>query len=167
MAEKNSINKIKSFQVDHRYMVPGLYISMSNGDITTYDMRTRKPNTGKLMSNSTMHTFEHMFATYIRNSEIADRIVYFGPMGCQTGFYLLVRGINGRLPDDTEVRGVILKTLDRIIGHEGEVFGKSEIECGNYRNLVLEKAKKEAKAYKKVLEAGPTDFRYPEKPEDM
>ena len=85
------MEKIASFTVDHDKIEPGIYISRIDGDIVTYDMRTRKPNMGDYMDNLTMHSVEHMFATYIRNSEISDNVIYFGPMGCQTGFYLLVR----------------------------------------------------------------------------
>ena len=85
------MKKITSFTVDHNKIIPGIYISRIDGDITTYDIRTRKPNCGDFMDNKTMHTVEHLFATYIRNSEISDDVIYFGPMGCQTGFYLLLR----------------------------------------------------------------------------
>lgn len=161
----NAIRKIQSFTVDHRIMVPGLYISMTDGDITTYDLRTRKPNTGDVMDNATMHTFEHLFATYIRNSEMASSVVYFGPMGCQTGFYLLVRGENGFLPDNARVLETIRKVLDQILNHEGEVFGKSDIECGNYRNLDLALGQAEAARYLAVLDARPVTFAYPTKEE--
>lgn len=159
------IRKIQSFTVDHRIMGPGLYISMTDGDITTYDLRTREPNTGDVMDNATMHTFEHLFATYIRNSEIASSVVYFGPMGCQTGFYLLVRGENGLLPDNARVLETIRKVLDQILNHEGEVFGKSDIECGNYRNLDLALGQAEAARYLAVLDARPVTFAYPTKEE--
>ncbi len=156
------IRKIASFTVDHRYILPGIYISRIDGDVTTFDMRTRKPNTGELMDNSTMHSFEHMFATYVRNSSLSDRIIYFGPMGCQTGFYLLVRGENGEAPDPAEVLDTVLETLRKIINHQGEIFGKSEKECGNYRNLQVDAAKKEAEYYLNVLNNSACDFKYPE-----
>ncbi|MFR8976182.1 MAG: S-ribosylhomocysteine lyase, partial [Eubacteriales bacterium] len=81
------MKKIASFEADHRFITPGIYVSRTDGDITTYDLRTRKPNCGDYMDNRTMHSVEHLFATYVRNSEIAENVVYFGPMGCQTGFY--------------------------------------------------------------------------------
>ena len=84
----NYYERIISFTIDHDVLVPGFYISRKDGDITTYDLRTRRPNKGDYMSNADMHSVEHMFATYIRNSEIADSVIYFGLMGCQTGFYL-------------------------------------------------------------------------------
>ena len=85
------MKKITSFCVDHTKLMEGMYISRIDKDCVTYDMRTCRPNMGMLMDNSTIHTTEHMIATFIRNSEIADDVIYFGPMGCQTGFYLIVR----------------------------------------------------------------------------
>ena len=149
------INRIASFDVDHQKLEPGIYISRVDGDITTYDMRTRKPNTGDLMSNSAMHSFEHMFATYIRNSEISQDVIYFGPMGCQTGFYLLVRNA-----DNNNVLGVVKTVLENIINHEGEIFGKSAVECGNYINLELSAAQTEAVNYLKLLNSYEPDFKY-------
>jgi len=97
-----------------------------------------------------------MFATYIRNSEIADDVVYFGPMGCQTGFYLLVNG-----KENDVILSVVKATLEKIIAHTGDIFGKSAIECGNFRNLSLEKAKTEAKRYLDVLNSKESwDFLY-------
>ena len=136
------MQKIASFTVDHDFIVPGIYISRIDGDVTTYDLRTRKPNGGDYMDDLTMHSMEHMFATFIRNSPIAQSVLYFGPMGCQTGFYLLIR--NAR---HAEVIDAIRLTLENILAYEGEVFGASRKECGNYRNLSLESAKKEAKSY--------------------
>ena len=85
------MNRIQSFSINHDKLLPGLYVSRVDGDVTTYDMRHRRPNTGDLLDNATLHSLEHLFATYIRNSELGPDILYFGPMGCQTGFYLLVR----------------------------------------------------------------------------
>lgn len=78
------IRRITSFTVDHRLIVPGMYVSRRDGNITTYDLRTRRPNAGDYMDDCTMHSVEHMFATYIRNSAIGQSIIYFGPMGCRT-----------------------------------------------------------------------------------
>lgn len=138
--------------------MPGFYISRVDGDITTYDMRTRRPNMGNYMSDLTMHSVEHMFATYIRNSEIADDVVYFGPMGCQTGFYLLIRNA-----DDKQVFEITKKVLQEILDHEGPVFGASAVECGNYRNLELAAAKEECRTYLEVLkEQTNMEFTYPQ-----
>jgi S-ribosylhomocysteine lyase len=152
----DSIKKITSFTVDHRYITAGIYVSRIDGDVTTYDMRTRRPNAGEYMDNITMHSFEHMFATYVRNSRIADKVLYFGPMGCQTGFYLLVRDAN-----NAEVLETVIETLKKIIAHEGKMFGESEIECGNYRCLSVDAAKKEAKEYLSALASSENTFEYP------
>ena len=127
---EQEVTRITSFSINHDVLLPGLYVSRVDGDVTTYDMRTRRPNTGDLMDNSTMHSLEHMFATYIRNGDLKDSVVYFGPMGCQTGFYLLVRNA-----DNAEVLRQVRLTLMKILAHEGPVFGASSRERGNYRNL--------------------------------
>ena len=141
------MQRIKSFEVDHTKLEPGLYISRIDGDVITYDMRFCKPNTGVVLDNETMHTLEHMIATYARNSEIADSVVYFGPMGCQTGFYVLVRDT----VKPEEVVEVLKNVLKKTVEHTGEVFGASEIECGSYRTLNLSKAKTACEAYLKIL----------------
>lgn len=152
------MERIKSFTINHDILMPGFYISRVDGDITTYDMRTRRPNMGNYMSDLTMHSVEHMFATYIRNSEIADDVVYFGPMGCQTGFYLLIRNA-----DDKQVFEITKKVLQEILDHEGPVFGASAVECGNYRNLELAAAKEECRTYLEVLkEQTNMEFTYPQ-----
>lgn len=148
------IKRITSFEIDHRTLKPGFYISRRDGDITTYDLRTRVPNSGNYMDNITMHSVEHMFATYIRNSEISDSVIYFGPMGCQTGFYLLIRNI-----DDTQVFETVKNVLEKIISHDGDVFGASDIECGNYRTLDICSAKTECINYLSVLNKT-TKFNY-------
>ncbi|MBP3524006.1 MAG: S-ribosylhomocysteine lyase [Clostridia bacterium] len=149
--------RIASFSINHDKLLPGLYVSRVDGDITTYDMRCRRPNTGDLLDNSTLHSLEHMFATYIRNGELRSQIVYFGPMGCQTGFYLLVRNA-----DNATVLAEVKKTCERILAHEGPVFGAARIECGNYRNLSLEAAKVEAARYLAELNAREQTFIYEE-----
>lgn len=132
------MQKIKSFTVDHRRLNEGVYISRIDGDIVTYDMRFCKPNTGAVLSNSEIHTTEHMLATFARNSEIAGDVIYFGPMGCQTGFYFLVRD---SVPGE-KVLELIKDILQKTLDHDGGVFGASEEECGNYRNLDIRAAKK-------------------------
>ena len=87
----NNPDRIASFSVDHDFIDEGIYVSRIDGDIVTYDLRTRKPNAGDYMDNLTMHSVEHMIATFIRGGAIGADVIYFGPMGCQTGFYLLVR----------------------------------------------------------------------------
>jgi len=141
------MQKITSFTIDHTKLEPGLYVSRIDGDITTYDLRTKKPNTNNLMDNETMHTLEHMLATFLRNGEIKNKVIYFGPMGCQTGFYLLIKNANNE-----ETKRVLIKALKDTINHNGEVFGNSAIECGNHKTLNLKKAKLEAESYLKILE---------------
>ncbi len=152
-----SLKKIASFTVNHDFIEEGIYVSRVDNDIVTYDMRTRKPNRGDYMDNLTMHSFEHMFATYIRNSDIGTEVIYFGPMGCQTGFYLLVRSIPCQ-----KVLTSVIETLRKIVAHEGEIFGAKREECGNYRNLSVEAAKIEATKYLSVLTSKSNDFRYKE-----
>lgn len=138
----DKIERIASFRVNHDKLVEGIYVSRVDSDVTTYDLRTRRPNRGDYMSNLAMHSVEHMFATYVRSSRIAERVIYFGPMGCQTGFYLLVRDA-----DNGEVLEVVKDVLTRIVSHEGEMFGQSAVECGNYKNLDLDVAKAECARY--------------------
>ncbi len=146
--------KIASFTVDHTILLPGIYVSRIDGDITTYDLRTRKPNEGDYMDNITMHSLEHMFATFVRSSEIRDDVIYFGPMGCQTGFYLLIRNA-----DNNAVLRVVKETLENVLEAE-EMFGASIVECGNYRNLSLDAAKAEAKKYLEILNSRKQTFIY-------
>ena len=150
------MNRIASFSVDHDYIKKDVYISRIDGDITTYDLRTRIPNAGDYMDNVTMHSLEHMFATYVRNSSIGGDVIYFGPMGCRTGFYLLVRN---QSPET--VLEVIISTLKKIVAHDGEMFGATRKECGNYKELDLALAKKEAAAYLAELKDKDHSFEYP------
>ena len=149
------MERIASFTVNHDKIEEGIYISRIDGDITTYDMRMRKPNMGDYIDNLTIHSLEHMFATYVRNSEIGSKVIYFGPMGCQTGFYLLIRDEN-----DYKTLEVIKDVLIKIINHSGEIFGNTREECGNYRNLNLEAAQIEAKRYLDVLNSKEVTFKY-------
>lgn len=154
------MERITSFQVDHKKIAPGMYVSRIDGDITTFDLRVKKPNAGDYMSHLEMHTTEHMIATFIRNSDVSGNIIYFGPMGCRTGFYLLTRDLPKKTVMDT-----LKKVLKDIIDYTGEVFGASEEECGNYRELELESAKKICREYLHTLNnySGiDDDFEYPQ-----
>lgn len=153
----DNIARIASFSINHDILLPGIYVSRVDGDVTTYDLRHRRPNTDDLIDNSTLHSLEHMFATYIRNGELRNNIIYYGPMGCQTGFYLLIRG-----SDNETVLREVKKTCERILAHEGPVFGAASRECGNYRNLNLEKAKIEARRYLDELNSREQTFTYDE-----
>ncbi len=151
------MEKIASFQVDHRLIEPGIYVSRADGDITTYDLRTRKPNTGDLMSHAQMHSTEHLFATFIRNSAIGESVIYFGPMGCQTGYYLLVRNAK-----HGQVLAAIKGVLEGILAYDGEMPGGSETECGNYRNLDVSTAKEDCAIYYEAIRAwSEHDLQYP------
>ena len=149
------MERIASLTVNHDKITEGIYISRIDGDITTYDMRMRKPNMGDYIDNLTIHSLEHMFATYVRNSEIGNKVIYFGPMGCQTGFYLLVRN-----ETDEKVLEIVKDVFTKIINHNGEIFGNTREECGNYRNLNLEAAQIEAKRYLDVLNSKEVTFKY-------
>ena len=151
----NKVNKIASFQVDHDDISVGIYVSRIDGDITTYDLRTRIPNAGDYLDDVTMHSVEHMLATYLRNSTIKDSVIYFGPMGCRTGFYLLTRGLDNQRVLD-ELKLALQKTID----HQGEIFGGSRKECGNYKCLSLESAKIECKKYLDALNEKEQTFKY-------
>jgi S-ribosylhomocysteine lyase len=149
------MKRITSFSVDHDKIVPGIYISRIDGDITTFDLRTRTPNAGDYMDNLTMHSVEHMLATLLRNSEIADNVIYFGPMGCQTGFYLLVRDLS---PE--KVLDVLKSCLFAVANTEDKMYGDQRKECGNYKNLSLASAKVECARYLEALNGRKADFKY-------
>ena len=151
------LNRIASFSVNHDFIDEGIYVSRIDGDIITYDLRTRKPNMGDYMDNLTMHSVEHLFATMVRQSPIGDSVIYFGPMGCQTGFYLLVRNA-----DNGEVLRVTKDILLAISTFDGEMPGAKREECGNYKNLDVESARVEAKRYLDCLNSYEVDFKYKE-----
>ncbi len=152
------MKKIASFTVDHRKIGEGIYLSRVDGDVVTYDLRMRKPNSGDLLTNRAMHSLEHLIATLARNSEMGDRIIYVGPMGCQTGFYFLIRNL-----DHAENLALIKRIFHDAAAYQGEMPGNSEIECGNYKNLDLDAARNEAKRYERVIQNKTVeDLRYPE-----
>ena len=145
---EQEVTRITSFSINHDILLPGLYVSRVDGDVTTYDMRTRRPNTGDLMDNSTMHSLEHMFATYIRNGDLKDSIVYFGPMGCQTGFYFLFDG--EKLSNANAIR-LLQRVFTAAAKFDGAMPGASARECGNYRNLDVELARRCCAYYADVI----------------
>ena len=125
-----------------------MYISRIDGDVVTYDIRMKKPNGGDYLGNGELHTIEHLFATYARNSQFSDQVIYVGPMGCRTGFYLLVR-------DKVSHRQAISLVQDSfrfIADFEGEIPGSKKEECGNYLEHDLPTAKETAKKMLVVLE---------------
>ncbi|MGN1411256.1 MAG: S-ribosylhomocysteine lyase [Oscillospiraceae bacterium] len=131
------MKKIKSFQVDHTKFSVGMYISRIDDDIITYDIRMVKPNGGTYLPISAMHTIEHLFATYSRSSKFADSIIYVGPMGCRTGFYLLTRNMTHE-----DAIQLVKDSFKFISTYDGDIPGATEVECGNYKEHDLETAKK-------------------------
>lgn len=123
---------IASFQVDHTILTPGLYFSRADGPVHTFDLRLKKPNTGDLLTNTQLHSVEHLIATLLRNSAQRDSVVYFGPMGCQTGFYFLFD--SRRLTDEAAIR-LVQRVFAAGAVYDGPMPGKSAAECGNFRNL--------------------------------
>lgn len=152
------MKKIASFTINHDTLVPGLYVSRIDGDCVTYDLRMKTPNRGDYLSQKGLHTLEHLLATCMRNSARTDEVVYVGPMGCRTGFYVVLR--------DTVSKEEALKLFREAFAFaaafEGEIPGAKRIECGNYLEHDLADAKREAAAYLKVLDAWTEDrFAYP------
>lgn len=141
------MKRIASFEVDHTVLEKGMYTSRVDGDVTTYDIRTRRPNVEEVMDNASIHTIEHLFATFVRNSPLADKIIYFGPMGCRTGFYFLVRDMAAE-----DAISLTQQAFSFIVSFDGDVPGVSAVECGNYRDHSLEGAKKEAEMFIPVIE---------------
>ena len=135
------MERIASFTVDHNKLTKGMYISRIDGDVVTYDIRMKKPNGGDYLENAAMHTFEHLFATYMRNTEYKDSVIYVGPMGCRTGFYLLLRDS----VSTTKAISLVKASFEFIMNFEGNIPGTSKIECGNYLEHNLNGAKEVAK----------------------
>lgn len=131
------MERIASFSVDHRKIGVGMYISRIDGDIVTYDVRMVKPNGGEYLYGPAAHTIEHLFATFARNSAVSDNVVYVGPMGCMTGFYLLTRD----LPHEKAIE-LVRASMKFISEFDGEIPGNSEPECGNYLYHDLRGARK-------------------------
>jgi len=141
------MKKIASFTINHDTLTEGLYTSRIDSDIVTYDIRMRKPNNGDFLNTGALHTIEHLFATYVRNSFYADSVVYFGPMGCRTGCYFIVR--DSITPQ--QVISLVQDTFEFIKNFEGEIPGSRKEECGNYLDHNLPLAKKEAAKMCSVL----------------
>lgn len=145
------MNKIESFQFDHLNLFPGLYVSRkdqkNNCVITTFDLRITAPNREPVIDVPALHTIEHLCATFLRNSKQKDDVVYFGPMGCRTGCYLVMFG---DLKSE-DVYDLVLQMCDFVIDFEGEIPGASPIECGNYSEQNLNMAKYYIKKYRTDL----------------
>ena len=154
------MKKIASFTIDHTILPKGMYTSRIDGDCVTYDIRTRLPNKEPVMTTGAIHTIEHLFATFVRNSQYSDSVIYFGPMGCRTGFYFIVRDTVTK----QQAIDLVRDALAFCAAFEGEIPGASEKECGNWRDHDLKGAKKEAAAMCAVLKDWtPDDLVYPTK----
>ena len=131
------MKKIASFTVDHDVLEKGMYISRIDGDVVTYDIRMKKPNAGDYFTMSAAHTLEHLFATFARNSALGEHVVYVGPMGCRTGFYLLVRD---KMPHAQAI-ALVRESMAFARDFEGVIPGSTKAECGNYLDHDLQGAK--------------------------
>ena len=131
------MEKIASFQVDHTRLTPGMYTSRTDGDVVTYDVRFIKPNTPPYLDPPVLHTIEHLVATYVRNSSHKDGVIYFGPMGCRTGFYLLLAGDY----ESADIVPLLQEMFSYIRDFDGEIPGAAARDCGNYLDMNLPMAK--------------------------
>ena len=142
------MERIASFSIDHTRLQPGMYLSRRDGTVVTLDLRFRRPNTDDLLSNSALHSLEHIVATILRNSPEKDAVLYFGPMGCQTGFYALFD--QSKLPLDGIV-ALLKRAFDQAAAWDKPMPGQSAVECGNYRNLDVALCRRECAAYAEVI----------------
>ncbi len=143
------MERIASFQVDHNKLVPGMYLSRRDGEVVTFDLRFKKPNTGDLLTNAEMHSVEHIIATLLRNGRAKDAVIYFGPMGCQTGFYFL---FDSRRLSEADAVELVKETFAAGAAFEGEMPGKSPVECGNYINLEVSLAREQCAYYSGIIQ---------------
>lgn len=142
------MKRIESFSVNHLTLLPGVYVSrrdyVCDNPVLTYDIRITRPNFETVMGTGEIHTIEHIGATYLRNREdIKDRVIYWGPMGCRTGFYFIMAG-----EDDLDFIKSVMKDLFKFVADfDGEIPGASAVECGNWTDMDLPAAKKRAENY--------------------
>ena len=139
------MEKIPSFQKNHNLLQVGLHMSAPQNGVTTFDLRFKRPNAGDYISPDALHSIEHMLATVLRNSREKDNVVYFGPMGCRTGFYLLTTNL-----DYEEVLELLKECIPVALALD-EVPGAKKEECGNYLAHDLDGAKRELMTYLEVL----------------
>ena len=152
------MEKITSFTIDHLRLVPGVYVSRKDmadtQTVTTFDLRITRPNEEPVMNTAEVHTIEHLGATFLRNHpEFKDRVLYFGPMGCRTGFYLLLSGDY----ESADILPLIKEMFQFISTFEGEVPGASAKDCGNYLDMNLPMARFYAKKYLREVLDNPND----------
>lgn len=136
------MERIASFQVDHTKLKKGVYISRVDKNLTTYDIRMCQPNVDLTLDPKAAHTIEHIGATLLRNGEYSEKIIYFGPMGCLTGFYLITRNM-----EFIEIKNLVKDIFLEIATWDQEIPGASKEECGNYTFMDLDGAKKAAKFF--------------------
>ncbi len=147
------MNKIPSFTVNHLELLAGIYVSrvdqVGSEVITTFDLRMKKPNLEPVINTGEIHAIEHIGATFLRNHEEYDgKTIYFGPMGCRTGFYLILAGSY----ESVDIVPLVRELFEFISKFEEEIPGASERDCGNYRDMNLPMARYEAKKYLDELE---------------
>ena len=142
------MEKIPSFQKNHDTLAVGLHAQTDANGITTFDLRFKKPNTGDLLTNAQLHSVEHIIATLLRNSPQKDGVIYFGPMGCQTGFYVLLD--NNQLTMEDCIT-LVQSVFEAGANYTGEMPGKSAVECGNYINLDVDLARTQCRYYADVI----------------
>ena len=142
------MERIASFTVDHNKLEPGLYLSRRDGSVVTFDLRFKKPNTGDLLTNAEMHSAEHLIATLLRNSRAKEAVVYFGPMGCQTGFYFL---FDSALLSMAGAVALLQEVFSAAAAYTGPMPGASAVECGNYINLDVELGKAVCAFYAELI----------------
>ena len=158
------MEKIPSFQINHERLLPGIYVSRKDrvgGEvITTFDIRMKAPNREPALGQGALHTIEHLAATYLRNdAEWKDRVIYWGPMGCLTGNYLLLRGDL----ESADIVALMQRTFAFVANYEGEVPGTTAHDCGNYLLHDLPMARYEARRYLEVLQhLSHTNLHYPQ-----
>lgn len=158
------MEKIASFTVDHLRLLPGIYVSrkdtLASDVITTFDLRMTRPNFEPVMNTAEIHAIEHLGATYLRNhKEFGQKTIYFGPMGCRTGFYLLLKGDY----ESKDIVELMIELYKFIKDYDGEIPGQSPKDCGNYLDMNLAMAKYLAAKYLEVLlNIGEENLIYPE-----
>ena len=141
------MERIASFCVDHTKLDRGMYLSRQDGDVLTWDIRMKKPNQGDYLTTGAAHTLEHLFATYARNTALADSVIYIGPMGCRTGFYFLVRDTVSH----EAALNLVKESFAFVRDFDGEIPGSRREECGNYLEHDLPGAKAAAEDMLEVL----------------
>ncbi len=163
--KEQRMKQIESFSVNHLKLLPGVYVSRKDlvGDscVTTFDIRMTRPNAEPVMNTAEMHTLEHLGATFLRNhKKWSSKVIYFGPMGCRTGFYLILSGDY----ISSDITALLQELFSFIVGYEGDIPGASAVECGNYLDMNLPMSKYLAEKYLTTVLTGisKAQLNYPE-----